>query len=431
MKRELRKFGIFSAGRKKKKKRMRFEGPEIGITRRGFDFRERRRLINAGERQMRREIALLFRDAEGRHGFFGSLGELGEGRAGVDSNPENTRPACVREPADAVHRDRDGFRFHVYERRFHFIEPRLRPFADELRRDVKILDGAPLEARQRAQFCQENAEFFEYLRRELDGRKEAHEESSVAVYLLAVKSLMKNTVVLVAAAAVCLWAADFWQSKPYTEWNDKDIQKIETNSPWSKQVTLALPSNGGGGGSGKGRNRGGNTSEIDGGGGGMSGPARNTGVPDSVADPASGGAGLTVTVSWRTALAMREAAAKQKYGAEVATSPDAKKIIEEEQKVYAILVTGFPGRGIRNTDNLKDTLLKNTSLIIKGKDPIPASDVQTGGNEQHPVILFLFPRTAPITLDDKDVEFSTKLGVMNVKQKFHLKDMVFNGKLDL
>jgi hypothetical protein len=68
---------------------------------------------------------------------------------------------------------------------------------------------------------------------------------------------------------------------------------------------------------------------------------------------------------------------------------------------------------------------------VKGKDPIQASDVKTGGNEQKGVVLFLFPKTAPFSLDDKDVEFSTKLGPILVKQKFHLKDMVFNGKLDL
>jgi hypothetical protein len=46
-------------------------------------------------------------------------------------------------------------------------------------------------------------------------------------------------------------------------------------------------------------------------------------------------------------------------------------------------------------------------------------------------MLFLFPKTVPLTLDDKDVEFSSKVGSLMVKQKFHLKDMVFDGKLDL
>jgi hypothetical protein len=45
--------------------------------------------------------------------------------------------------------------------------------------------------------------------------------------------------------------------------------------------------------------------------------------------------------------------------------------------------------------------------------------------------LFIFPRTDPITLDDKEVELDLKLGTMEAKRKFNLKDMVYNGKLEL
>jgi hypothetical protein len=245
---------------------------------------------------------------------------------------------------------------------------------------------------------------------------------------------MKKIMPLLPTLAICLWAADFWQTKPYTEWSDKDIQKIETNSPWSKQVPVSLGEGGGGSSKGGKGNRGGNTSELEGAGNGISGggnAGRNAGIQDVGGGAGGGGAALTLTVSWRTALAVRQAVAKGKYGAEVATSADAKKMIEEEQKFYAILVSGLPGRALRGSDKMKDELKKNTSLLVKGKDPIQPADLQMGGNEQRAVVLFLFPKTAPLSLDDKEVEFSTKLGPIMVKQKFHLKDMVFSGKLDL
>jgi hypothetical protein len=246
---------------------------------------------------------------------------------------------------------------------------------------------------------------------------------------------MKKITLLLVAAAICVCAADFWQTKPYTDWSDKDIQKIETNSPWSKQVTVALPEGGGGSGKGGGKRGGNNASELEGAGGGLSNggnAGRNTGVQDvgGSSIPSGGSSGLSLTVSWRTALPVREAVAKQKFGDQAATSADAKKMIDEEQKVYAIMVTGLPGRALRS-DKLKETLLKSTELLVKGKDPIAPSDVQVGGNEQRALVLFIFPKTSPLSLDDKDVEFSTKLGALIVKQKFHLKDMVFNGKLDL
>jgi hypothetical protein len=244
---------------------------------------------------------------------------------------------------------------------------------------------------------------------------------------------MKKVIPLLLGLAVSVCAADFWLTKPYTDWSDKDIQKLETNSPWSKQVPLSLGGAGGGPDTGRSRRGGsGSGGDLDstmgsGGGGGRSSNPPEVGggvVP-------AGGASMNVTVSWRSSLAFREAVAKGKFGAEAATSADAKKIVEDEPKSYMVLISGLPGRALHGNDKMKESLLQSTSLIVKGRDPIQPTDVQTGGNEQRPVLLFVFPKSAPLSLDDKDVEFSTKLGSIVVKQKFHLKDMMFNGKLDL
>jgi hypothetical protein len=76
---------------------------------------------------------------------------------------------------------------------------------------------------------------------------------------------------------------------------------------------------------------------------------------------------------------------------------------------------------------MKEALLKNTSLNIKGKESIVPEDFQSNGTTG----LFLFPKTVAIDMDDKEVEFSTRLGQTIVKTRFKLKEMVFNGKLDL
>ncbi len=47
------------------------------------------------------------------------------------------------------------------------------------------------------------------------------------------------TLPLLAVLAVYLLAADFWESKPYTEWDDKEIQKIFDDSPWGTRSTSA------------------------------------------------------------------------------------------------------------------------------------------------------------------------------------------------
>ena len=53
-------------------------------------------------------------------------------------------------------------------------------------------------------------------------------------------------------------------------------------------------------------------------------------------------------------------------------------------------------------------------------------------NQEESVTLYVaFPRTDPIVLEDKNVEFEMKLGPMTVRGKFKLKDMLFDGKLEL
>ena len=46
-------------------------------------------------------------------------------------------------------------------------------------------------------------------------------------------------------------------------------------------------------------------------------------------------------------------------------------------------------------------------------------------------IFFLFPKTEAITLDDKEVEFVAKLGRIEIRRKFKLKDMMVGEKLEL
>jgi hypothetical protein len=76
--------------------------------------------------------------------------------------------------------------------------------------------------------------------------------------------------------------------------------------------------------------------------------------------------------------------------------------------------------------------LKVDSFLKAGhKAPIVPDEafVQPTGNEA--MLVFAFPKTIPITLEDKDVEFVTKLGALEIKKKFNLKDMVFHGQLEM
>src|SRR5258708_32704432 len=63
---------------------------------------------------------------------------------------------------------------------------------------------------------------------------------------------MKKLAVLLLLTALCLWAADFWFAKPYTDWRGKDIQKMITDSPWAHKVSIEMTGGPGGGRGGPG-----------------------------------------------------------------------------------------------------------------------------------------------------------------------------------
>ncbi len=258
---------------------------------------------------------------------------------------------------------------------------------------------------------------------------------------------MKKFALLLLLSAMALWAADFWQTKPFTDWDAKEIQKILTDSPWARKVFVPLPGGGPGGpqslGGGGGGGRGGGVR------GGPQGPNADPGIAGGGGIAESSGRGgfgaggggaesnpaftpaLALLVICQSALPVKQAAVKAKFGAEAATAPDAKVFLERQEMSYVFSVSGLPGYVQPRDNEAKGMLLKQTSLTAKGKEPVTATDVQFQTNGKNVDAYFVFPRTNPFTVADKEVEFVTKAGFIAVKQKFNLKNMVVNGKLEM
>lgn len=271
------------------------------------------------------------------------------------------------------------------------------------------------------------------------------------------------TLLLMFVAVGVLWAADVWVAKPYTAWDDKDVLKIMSDSPWARKVSVTFKSVPGGGAA---------ASDGTGGGG----------------DPLDS----DLTVRWQTAPTMLQATVRKKFADEAGTNPAAQSELQPDAKYYIIWVAGLPGALSTQDDDAKNALLQVTTLSVKGKDPIVATSLDFpppekssddgagfdfpggrgfpgGGNfpidpsricgflksgdldrfdnggaggqmaermrsfcaglntDAH----FMFPRKFAISADDKEVEFTTKFGKTIVKAKFNLKAMVVNGKLGL
>ena len=229
------------------------------------------------------------------------------------------------------------------------------------------------------------------------------------------KTLFRVSFVLLLTSTL-LWAGDFWEDKEFTQWSDKDVEKLMTNSPWAKQVTVALSMGGRGGrggmsGRGGGRGSGGGRGGRGGGGGMSRRPA------------------VKLTISWRSALPFKQAQVKARMGNSTEMPAGAQQFLDQQNEFYIVAVAGFPAQmGQRVSD--PEAVLAATILKRKQGSISPES-VRALDRGNAVDLLFFFPRSAGITLEDKDVELIAELGPMQIKKKFKLKDMVLNGKLEL
>lgn len=243
-------------------------------------------------------------------------------------------------------------------------------------------------------------------------------------------------------AAFLLVAEDFWVKKPFTEWSVKDAAKLLQNSPWSHEVAVGggMPMDGGSAGRGR-RGGGGANSNNDmgpgtmaGGGETVSGGPRGSGGGPGYPSEAAGGPGgapsMLVHVRWQSALPVRQAIVLTQLGPEKADSDQAKKFLNQVSNEYVVAVVGLPQMLDRVSEEQLNELAKGAALQRKDKDPIPAGAVQRIPGEKGSVAFF-FPKTSAITLEDKEVEFVSKVARIEVRRKFKLKDMVVGDKLEL
>jgi hypothetical protein len=252
---------------------------------------------------------------------------------------------------------------------------------------------------------------------------------------------MRKLLAVLALFSLTLWGAGFWEKKKFTEWSDKETDKILKDSPWAHSVDVpmgggrpggGMESGGGGGGRKKGGGGGGmgniaDASNAGGGGGGEFGGGRaGTGGGGDLA--AGGGAPtMSIMVRWHTALPVKQALARMRFGAEATTSAEAAKVLAPEDR-YVIGVGPLPAQMLRGD---AAALKSGATLSIKGKDPIVASDIKGDRQGNAANLYLIFPKTQPITAEDNEVEFAFKLNALNIKRKFKLKEMMYEGKLEL
>jgi hypothetical protein len=254
--------------------------------------------------------------------------------------------------------------------------------------------------------------------------------------------MIARLAVLSIALTVALTAADFW-TKPAADWTDKELDQMLTNSPWADRMAVET---------------------------GQRGPVGNA---DDKGGPIQGNLTAPIVLVWRTSLPIRQAFARRANG----------PVGEAPANTSILLVSGIPAMFRADIADPAKVMAESV-LKVKGKADIHPTEVQVaggapaappnapnlgqdaaqsditagppaggrggrGGGGAPPAaapggipggrgfggapinLLLVFPKNAGLTVDDKEVEFVTKIGKMNIRKKFKLKDMVVNGKLEM
>jgi hypothetical protein len=238
-------------------------------------------------------------------------------------------------------------------------------------------------------------------------------------------------------------AASVWDTKPFTDWSDKDVEKVMTDSPWAGKASLTHARAGGNQGQ----------------------------VPD-----------WKLIVSVRSGLPYKQAMLRQQIGPGGTATPEQTAAVAADEPLYVIAISGIPrvfqtqAAAIATASLLKrphKDALKPTEarVLLFDKDgkqvttpapaPAPAPEPPPlggapgraaggrggsgggfGGNSGFggfaedksgiTATLFLgFAKSDAITVQDDEIELSTTIATYAVKKTFKLKDMVFKGMLAL
>jgi hypothetical protein len=209
------------------------------------------------------------------------------------------------------------------------------------------------------------------------------------------------------------WASppkEFWNEKKPSDWTAEEIDLLLNKSPWAKEAAVSY----------YGGQNGPLSNSVPGSRSRSSGNASSHSSPSAVSP-----ADWKAIIRWESALPLREALKNT-------VSPDAEKfyILNMVGDVPSIGAT--PDADASQRAARFETLKQVTKLEHKGDTILlsrvavaPKNDLTLAGT------LFYFSRDLALRPEDKQAIFSTKLGPIDVKCKFTLKDMMYQGKLEL
>jgi hypothetical protein len=196
------------------------------------------------------------------------------------------------------------------------------------------------------------------------------------------------------------YAKEFWNDKKPEQWTPDEVDLLLNKSPWARDAVVSYY-------------------------GGQNGPLSSTlpnqrthrGASSGSSPSAPAPADWKAIVRWQSALPVQQALQLE------ATA--------DLEKFYILNMIGdVPSVGA-DPDGLAQLKLytklehKGDAINLSRVSVAPANNITRAGT------LFYFSRDLALRPEDKVATFSTKLGPIDLKCKFTLKEMMYRGKLEL
>jgi transcription antitermination factor NusG len=253
------------------------------------------------------------------------------------------------------------------------------------------------------------------------------------------KAIMGGVALL--AIAALAWASDPWKSKPYQQWDQKDIQKILQDSPWSKVVRVEATWEANNSMSMPGSMPQQNAPRP----GGSAQPGSPGGMPGGSAQPAGGGAAgpggmpsggmasatpqAVFVIRWMSSRTIREALVRSAVLAGQMKEEDAQKALAQTPAVYEVVIAG-PQMTPFETEGEEGVKRGAVLETKKAKEKIQPSKVEFRRSPDGKTIeniVIVFPETADgkptIGPNEKGAEFTVPLGRTTLKTSFDFSKM--------
>jgi hypothetical protein len=246
---------------------------------------------------------------------------------------------------------------------------------------------------------------------------------------------------LLAFALVASAAYEPWRSKPYQQWDQKDINKILTDSPWSKLVQVNAPWLSNQSQQPSVNNPPAATAPLP----GQTQPSSRGQQPAATPQPTVSGSAPqpgqmaqdNFVIRWYSAETVREAVIRDAQMKGQLSEADASKLLAQRPNDYEVLVAG-PDMSPFASANA-DALRGQAALVIKktkAKLQPAKVEIQRTPDSKVAGVIFSFPRKNAqgqpfIDPSDRNVEFVFDAGALKLRSTFDVPKMTNQQGPDL